>query len=101
MGGTCTRGRRCRASGSSITPSAEADGSSPRPPAPDRMAERRRTILVTGGAGHVGSHVIELLLGDRRNRIISLDNYFNGSAENHIPGAEYREGHTKHVERLV
>ncbi|MEX2179469.1 MAG: NAD-dependent epimerase/dehydratase family protein [Gemmatimonadaceae bacterium] len=61
----------------------------------------KRTILVTGGAGHVGSHVIELLLEDERNRVISLDNYFNGSPENHIPGAEYREGHTRDIARLV
>jgi len=65
------------------------------------MAKRAQTILVTGGAGHVGSHVIELLVADERNRVISLDNYFNGSVENHIPGAEYREGHTKHIDRLV
>jgi UDP-glucose 4-epimerase len=62
---------------------------------------KQRTILVTGGAGHVGSHVIELLVADGRNRVISLDNYFNGSVANHIDGAEYREGHTKDIERLV
>ena len=45
--------------------------------------------------------MIELLVADERNRVISLDNYFNGSVENHIPGAEYREGHTKDIERLV
>ena len=61
----------------------------------------QRTILVTGGAGHVGSHVIELLVADERNRVISLDNYSNGSRENHIAGAEYREGHTKEIARLV
>ena len=61
----------------------------------------QRTILVTGGAGHVGSHVIELLAGDERNRVISLDNYSNGSRANHIAGAEYREGHTKEIARLV
>jgi UDP-glucose 4-epimerase len=60
-----------------------------------------RTILVTGGAGHVGSHVIELLVADDRNRVISLDNYSNGSRDNHIAGAEYREGHTKNIARLV
>jgi UDP-glucose 4-epimerase len=60
-----------------------------------------RTILVTGGAGHVGSHVIELLVADPGNRVISLDNYSNGRRENHIAGAEYREGHTKDIERLV
>ena len=60
-----------------------------------------RTILVTGGAGHVGSHIVELLVTDPRNRVISLDNYSNGRRENHIAGAEYREGHTKDVDRLV
>src|SRR5512132_2337318 len=59
-----------------------------------------RTILVTGGAGHVGSHVIELLVAEG-HRVISLDNYFNGSVANHITGAEYREGHTKDIERLI
>jgi UDP-glucose 4-epimerase len=67
-----------------------------------RVAKRvARTIVVTGGAGHVGSHVIELLVADQRNRVISLDNYFNGSADNHVAGAEYREGHTKHIDTLV
>ncbi len=65
------------------------------------MAEQRRLILVTGGAGHVGSHVIEQLVGDSQNQVISLDNYFNGSEKNHIPGAEYRKGHTKDIDRLV
>jgi UDP-glucose 4-epimerase len=60
-----------------------------------------KTILITGGAGHVGSHVIEMLLAQPGNRIISLDNYFNGSEANHIPGADYRRGHTKDIERLV
>lgn len=60
-----------------------------------------RIILVTGGAGHVGSHVIEQLVGDPTNRVISLDNYSTGRRRNHIPGAEYRAGHTKDVDRLV
>lgn len=59
------------------------------------------TILVTGGAGHVGSHVIEMLVADSGNSVISLDNYFNGREENHVAGAEYRRGHTKDIEALV
>jgi UDP-glucose 4-epimerase len=61
----------------------------------------QRTILVTGGAGHVGSHVVELLAADPGNRVISLDNYFLGQVENHVAGAEYRRGHTKEIGRLV
>lgn len=66
------------------------------------MAKRTaKTILVTGGAGHVGSHVIEELVAHGSDRVISIDNYFNGSTSNHIDGAEYREGHTKDIDRLV
>jgi len=61
----------------------------------------RRTIVVTGGAGHVGSHVIELLVADPANKVISLDNYFNGREQNHIEGAEYRRGHTRDIENLI
>lgn len=62
---------------------------------------QQRTLLVTGGAGHIGSHLIEVLLENPANRVISLDNYFNGSRNNHIAGAEYREGHTKDIATLV
>lgn len=65
------------------------------------MKRERTRILVTGGAGHVGSHLIELLVADGRNRVVSLDNYFNGSVENHISGAEYREGHTKDIDKII
>lgn len=58
-------------------------------------------MLVTGGAGHVGSHVVELLAADPGNRVISLDNYFAGRVENHVAGAEYRRGHTKNIDTLV
>ncbi len=60
-----------------------------------------KTILVTGGAGFIGSHLIEELVKDENNKVISLDNYFTGSKENHVEGAEYREGHTKDIAELV
>ncbi len=59
------------------------------------MADKK-TILVTGGAGFVGSHLCALLVKDG-HRVISLDNYFTGSKENHVEGVEYREGHTKDI----
>ncbi|HPT66343.1 MAG TPA: NAD-dependent epimerase/dehydratase family protein [Candidatus Woesebacteria bacterium] len=61
-----------------------------------------KIILVTGGAGHIGSHIIEQLLqNNSKDKIISLDNYSNGSKENHISGAEYRKGHTKDIDKLI
>jgi len=59
-----------------------------------------QTILVTGGAGFVGSHLCERLV-TRGHRVISLDNYFTGSVDNHITGVDYRNGHTKDIATLV
>src|SRR3989344_5428941 len=60
----------------------------------------KQTILVTGGAGFIGSHLCERLAGEG-NKVISLDNYFTGSRDNHVAGVEYREGHTKNIEQYV
>ncbi len=60
----------------------------------------QKLAVVTGGAGFVGSHLCEGLLKDGY-QVISLDNYFTGSIENHIAGVEYRTGHTKDIASLV
>ena len=62
--------------------------------------KKNKTILVTGGAGFVGSHLCEQLTDDGHT-IISLDNYFTGSKDNHVIGVDYREGHTADVEKIV
>ncbi len=59
-----------------------------------------KTILVTGGAGFVGSHLCRRLL-EEGNRVISLDNYFAGSRGNDVPGVECRDGHTKDIATFV
>lgn len=64
------------------------------------MAEEQKLALVTGGAGFIGSHLCEQLVKEGF-RVISLDNYFTGSEENHVEGVEYRRGHTKDIEQLV
>jgi UDP-glucose 4-epimerase len=58
-------------------------------------------ILVTGGAGFIGSHLVEELVKDKNNQIVSLDNYFTGSEKNHIKGARYIKGETKDIEELI
>ena len=41
-------------------------------------------IIVTGGAGFVGSNLIQYLLKLKKFKIISIDNYSSGSSNNHI-----------------
>ena len=47
-------------------------------------------ILVTGGAGFIGTNLIKRLLQDR-HEVISIDNYNTGLKENHQEGCEYLE----------
>jgi len=47
-----------------------------------------KNILVTGGAGAVGTNLIEALLA-RGNKVTSWDNYSAGKVDNHIAGANY------------
>jgi UDP-glucose 4-epimerase len=58
-------------------------------------------IVVTGGAGFVGSNLIEELVKNPKNEVYSLDNYFTGKKENHISGATYIEGSTEDIEKLI
>ena len=44
----------------------------------------KKIIVITGGAGFVGSNLINLLLKKTKFKIISLDNYSTGKKKNHI-----------------
>jgi len=64
---------------------------------------KKNIIIVTGGAGFVGSNLIELLLKKTRFKIISYDNYSTGSYSNHIKNkrASYIKAHTKNISKIL
>jgi UDP-glucose 4-epimerase len=61
----------------------------------------KKKILVSGGAGFVGSHLCERLAQDENNEVYSLDNYFTGSENNHVDNVTYIKGDTKNIATLV
>ena len=63
---------------------------------------KKNKILVTGGAGFVGSNLINLLLKKTKYKIISLDNYSSGKRTNHIKNTrvKYIKGNTKNIEKI-
>ena len=63
----------------------------------------KNLIIVTGGAGFVGSNLINLLLKKTKKKIISLDNYSSGSKKNHIISnrVKYIFGNTLNIEKIL
>ena len=62
-----------------------------------------KKILVTGGAGFVGSNLIKLFLNKTNYKIISIDNYISGKKLNHIKNSrvKYIKGSTANISKLI
>ena len=45
---------------------------------------KKNIIVVTGGAGFVGSNLIEFFFKKTKYKILSIDNYSSGTIKNHI-----------------
>ena len=65
------------------------------------MANKK--ILVTGGAGFVGTNLIKLLLQKTNYKILSLDNYSSGTKKNHLKNrrVKYIKGKTADIEKII
>jgi len=63
----------------------------------------KNIVVVTGGAGFVGSNLIEYLINKTKFKIISIDNYSSGSKKNHIKSRRinYINSNTKTISKTL
>ena len=63
----------------------------------------KKKIIITGGAGFVGTNLIKLLLKRSNLQIISIDNYSSGTKKNHIKSSrvKYIRGNTVDISKFI
>ena len=64
---------------------------------------KKNIIVITGGAGFVGSNLIEFFLKKTKYKILSIDNYSSGTIQNHIKNkrVSYIKGETKNIHKIL
>ena len=64
---------------------------------------KKKVIVVTGGAGFVGTNLIKLFLNKTKYKIISIDDYSSGKKINHIKNSriKYIKGKTVNISKLI
>ena len=64
---------------------------------------KKNKIVITGGAGFVGTNLINLLLKKTKYKIISIDNYSSGQKKNHIKNnrVNYIKANTKNISQVL
>jgi UDP-glucose 4-epimerase len=67
------------------------------------MLNSNKIIIVTGGAGFIGTNLIKLLIIKTKFKIISLDNYSSGTKQNHIKNkrVKYIKGDTRNISQII
>ena len=62
-----------------------------------------KKIVITGGAGFVGTNLIKYFLEKTKLNIISIDNYSSSSKRNHIKSSRVRyiKAHTKNISTVL
>ena len=63
----------------------------------------KKIIVVTGGAGFVGTNLLDFFLKNTSFNFISIDNYSTGKTSNHIKNKriKYIRGDTKNIEKIL
>lgn len=65
------------------------------------MSEKKINVLVIGGAGHIGTNLISYLKDCKKvGNVQSLDNYSNGSVDNHVSDIAYHVGDAKDISKM-